>query len=150
MEAVTTPLELKKALIAQGFEIYRTIGNRVLLAERVRDNLIMDSNVSAVAATMLAARLTVRAQQADFHGDLEAQLFARALEMAKPAIERGYLEVDRTIVPIYDPSDRSRTLDTWFEIGLERPTKSFDELGEELRFLLKIDKVAVDIRGATG
>jgi len=43
---VPTPAELKKALTAEGFEIYRTTGDRILLADRVRDNLIMDSGVS--------------------------------------------------------------------------------------------------------
>ena len=150
MAAILTPLELKKLLIEQGFEVYRTIGNRVLLAERVRDNLIMDSNVSALTGESLAARLTVRAQQADFHGDGEAQLFTRAAEVAKLAVERGYREVDRTIVPIVDPSDRSRTLDTWYEISVERTVESVAELVEDLRFLFKLEKVAVDVRGATG
>jgi hypothetical protein len=150
MEAVLTPFELKKMLIEQGFEVYRTIGNRVLLAERVRDNLIMDSNVSAVAAESLMARLTVRAQLADFHGDSESQLFARAADVAKPAIERGYREVDRTVVPIVDPSDRARTLDTWYEISVARPVSTMQELVQELRFLLELPKVAVDVRGATG
>ncbi len=150
MSAILTPLELKKLLIEHGFEVYRTIGTRVLLAERVRDNLIMDSNVSALTGESLVARLTVRAQQADFHGDSESELFARAADVAKPAIERGYREVDRTIVPIVDPGDRSRTLDTWYEISLERPVETVAELVEHLQFLFKLEKVAVDIRGTTG
>lgn len=150
MDSPLTPLELKKLLIERGFEVYRTIGNRVLLAERVRDNLIMDSNVSAIAGESFAARLTVRAQHADFHGDIESQLFARAAEVAKIAIDRGYREVDRTIVPIVDPSDRTRTLDTWYEISVERPVDTVADLVEELRFLLTVEKVAVDARGATG
>ena len=145
-----TPVELKKALIETGFEVYRTIGNRVLLAERVRDNLIMDSNVSVLTGCTLISRVAVRAQQADFHGDTEAQMFARALEVAKPALDRGYTEADRTIVPIIDPSDRSRTLDTWYEVSVERPVANFSDLVEELRFLMKLEKVAVELRGATG
>jgi hypothetical protein len=110
----------------------------------------MDSNVSALAGESLAARLTVRAQQADFHGDIESQLFARAAEVAKAAIARGYREVDRTIVPIVDPSDKTRTLDTWYEISVQLPVDTLAALIEELRFLLQVDKVAVDVRGATG
>lgn len=147
---VLTPLELKKALIESGFEVYRTLGNRVLLAERVRDNLIMDSNVSVVTGETLAARVSVRAQHADFHADTESQMFVRALEVARPALDREYKEVDRTIVPIVDPSDSSRTLDTWYEVSVERPVQGLGELLEELRFLLKLEKVAVELRGATG
>lgn len=150
MDTPLTPLELKKLLIEQGFEVYRTLGNRVILAERVRDNLIMDGNVSAVAGESLAARMTVRAQQADFHGDTESQLFARARAVAKPAIERGYLEVERTIVPIIDPSDESHKLDTWYEVSVERAVENLPELFEEIRFLLPIEKVSLDVRGATG
>jgi hypothetical protein len=150
MDSPLTPLELKKLLTEQGFEVYRTVGNRVLLAERVRDNLIMDSNVSALAGESLAARLTVRAQQADFHGELESQLFARAVAVAKMAIERGYREVDRAIVPIIDPSDRTHTLDTWYEISVERSVENLAELVQEIRFLIAIEKVAADVRGITG
>lgn len=41
-----SPAELKRALIREGFEIYRTAGSFVVLADRVRDNLIMDSGVA--------------------------------------------------------------------------------------------------------
>ncbi len=150
MNPSLTPLELKKQLIAQGFEVYRTIGNRVLLAERVRDNLIMDASVAAVAGESLAARASFRAQRANFHGDAESELFARARQCAKGTLDKGYREVDRTIVPIVDPSDRSRTLDTWYEVTVERAVSTFDELTAELRYLLAFGKVAVEGRGATG
>ena len=41
-----TPSDLKKTLVARGFEVYRTMGDHVILADRVRDNLIMDSGVA--------------------------------------------------------------------------------------------------------
>src|SRR5690606_21407517 len=44
--ATLTPRDLKKTLSAQGFQIYRVFGSSVLLAERVRENLIMDSGVA--------------------------------------------------------------------------------------------------------
>ena len=33
-----TPADIKKALVAAGFELYRTRGNEVQIADRVRDN----------------------------------------------------------------------------------------------------------------
>ena len=42
-----TPADLKKTLVARGFEVYRTLGDQVVLADRVRENLIMDSGVAA-------------------------------------------------------------------------------------------------------
>ncbi len=150
MTQPVTALELKKQLIARGYEVYRTIGNRVLLAERVRDNLIMDSNVAAVAGATLAARASYRAQQVDFHGASEAELFTQARQIAADALERGYREVDKTVVPIVDPGDRTRTLDTWYEVTVEREASTIDELDVELRYLLARPKVAIDSRNTTG
>src|SRR5436853_550872 len=48
--------EIKKALLASGFEVYRTRGNEVHSADRVRDNLIMDSGVSVRVGAGLAPR----------------------------------------------------------------------------------------------
>ena len=150
MNPPVTALELKKQLIARGFEVYRTIGNQVLLAERVRDNLIMDANVAAVAGETFAARASYRAQQADFHGVAELELFAHAHQVATATLSRGYREVDRTVVPIVDPSDRTRTLDTWYEVTVERTVATIEELDAELRYLLASQKIASDSRGVTG
>lgn len=143
MNQSVTPLELKKLLIARGFEVYRTIGNRVLLAERVRDNLIMDAYVSAVAGNAsLGARASFRAQLVDFHGETEAELFARARVSAREALGRGYREVEQTVVPIVDPSDRSHTLDVWYEISVELAVSTFEDLTSELRYLLGLKKLS--------
>jgi hypothetical protein len=150
MNTPPTALELKKQLVARGFEVYRTIGNQVLLAERVRDNLIMDANVAAVAGEPLLARASFRAQQSDFHGAPDTELFSRARQVAKGALDRGYCETGRTVVPIVDPGDRSRTLDTWYEITVERSVTTIDELVTELRYLVGCEKVASEGRGATG
>ncbi len=150
MNSPLTALELKKQLVARGFEVYRTIGNQVLLAERVRDNLIMDANVAVVAAEPMVARASYRAQQSDFHGATESDLFTYARQMAKESLARGYRETGRKVVPIVDPGDRSRTLDTWYEITVELNVSTLDELETELRYLLAHQKVATEGRGATG
>jgi hypothetical protein len=135
-------IDLKKALIAEGFEIYRTHGTAVLLADRVRDNLIMDSAVAAVTGEALKARFSTRAQRNDFPGETEEQLFQRARDQASAALERGYREVQTTVVPIVDPSDKARTLDTWFEVGFEKGVVDVPELVAELKFALSLDKTA--------
>ena len=133
---------LKTALIREGFEVYRTQGSRIVLAERVRDNLIMDSGVAAVAGEPLAVRFNVRAQQSDFPGDSEEQLYNHAREQSRPAVGRGYAEVEQLVVPVHDPGDRSRTLDTWYEVAFEKPVDSERALFEELRYALQLDKTA--------
>ncbi len=64
-----SPSELKKQLILAGFEIFRVQGNRIHLADRVRENLIMDGGVAAVVAEQLAVRFVVKAQSSQFPGE---------------------------------------------------------------------------------
>lgn len=135
-----SPRELKKTLIREGFEVYRTIDDRIILAERVRDNLIMDSGVAARSGDSLAVRVVLRAQGADFPGESEAELVERARALAQSLAQRGYVEVDSQAVPILDPGDRTKTLDTWYEVSVERLVTGTGELLDELRFALSLDK----------
>jgi hypothetical protein len=137
------PAALKKALVSEGFEIYRTGPNLISLADRVRDNLLMDSGVSVVQGGELAVRLILRAQAADFPGDDGEGLFGRARALAPPLAAKGYREVAATAVPIQDPSDKSRTLDTWYEVSYERAVTDEAELYAELRFVMGLVRVAL-------
>jgi hypothetical protein len=136
-----TPNELKKTLLARGFEVYRTWGDQVVLADRVRDNLIMDSGVAVRPGDVLAVRFVVRAQASDFPALTADDLYARARECAAAALGRGYAEVGVAEVPVPDPGDASRTLDTWYEVSFERAVASEDELEQELRYALALDKI---------
>jgi hypothetical protein len=137
-----TPSELKKTLQARGFEIYRTTTEEVVLADRVRDNLMMDSAVAARTGETLAVRLVIRAQSADFPGESPEGLFGRARKLAESAILRGFRETGTKVVPIRDPGDRTRTLDTWYEVWFERPVNDVNELESELRIALSLEKSA--------
>jgi hypothetical protein len=133
---------LKKALIAEGFEIYRTGPNLISLADRVRDNLLMDSGVSVVQGDALGVRLVLRAQATDFPGEDADGLFARARSLASALDGKSYVEVGSATVPIKAPSDKSRTLDTWYEVTYERTVRDEAELYAEPRFALSVNKVA--------
>lgn len=138
-----TPSELKKTLQARGFEIYRTTADELVLAERVRDNLMMDSAVAArFSGGQLAVRLVIRAQSADFPGESPDGLFGRARKLAESAILRGFRETGTKVVPIRDPGDRTRTLDTWYEVWFEHPVSDEAELESELRIALSLEKSA--------
>src|SRR5207237_2061540 len=89
----STPSELKKLLLAEGFEVYRTLSDQIILADRVRDNLIMDSGVAARLGSEPRVRFIVRAQASDFPADSTAEIFERARRMAAEARARGYHEV---------------------------------------------------------
>lgn len=135
------PTALKTRLVSAGFEIFRVRGNQIRLADRVRENLIMDSGVSAVAGERLAVRIILKAQANQFPGESEAQLFERARKMAGPLHDRGYVEVEATVVPVDDPGGGDATLDTWYELAWERAVDE-SELAEELRYALALEKTA--------
>jgi hypothetical protein len=135
-----TPPDLKKALTASGFEVYRTLPDRVVLADRVRDNLIMDSGVAAGSSNGLFVLFIVRAQGNDFPSESADELLARARKLAVDAIDRGYAEVSTAVVPIHDPGERTRTLDTWYEVTYKRPVADEAELMVELRYAVGLNK----------
>lgn len=137
-----TASELKKALIARGFEIYRTLGERIQLADRVRDNLIMDSGVAAIVGAELSVRVVVRAQASDFGNETAEQLFERARALGQSTLADGFVEEAANVVPIPDPGDRSRTLDTWYEVSFQKAVSNLEELCEELRSALRLEKTA--------
>jgi hypothetical protein len=134
------PTEIRKALLAAGFELYRTQGDQVHVADRVRDNLIMDSGVAV--STGLTVKFVVRSQRSDFPNDATAKLFERARSLAASAIARGYVETATVTSPMHDPVDPSRTLDTWYEVSFEKSVTTLDEAMAEVGFALGIEKAA--------
>ena len=138
----STLAELKKLLLAEGFEVYRTLGDQVVLADRVRDNLIMDSGVAAKLAEGLRVRFVVRAQGSDFATESAEQILQRARHMADVAHAQGYTEVGASSVEVRDPGDNSQTLDVWHEVVFEKPLGTAAELATELRYALSLEKTA--------
>jgi hypothetical protein len=141
--SVRSVQELKHTLLQAGFEVFRTLGSRVVLADRVRENLIMDSCVSVVCEDALGVRVVIRAQGIDFPGETEEQLFERVLQHGAGLGQRGYQEVERSVVPMLDPSDPTKRLDTWYEVSFGRMLPTDHDLGGELQFALAFSKVVV-------
>ena len=137
----STPSELKKLLLAEGFEVYRTLSDRIILADRVRDNLIMDSGVSARIGQVPRVCFTVRAQGSDFATDSTEQILERARQLGTEAARRGYQEVSAASVEVRDPGDPSQTLDVWHEVAFERALANDAELVTELRYALAYEKI---------
>jgi hypothetical protein len=135
------PSTLKKSLLSEGFEIYRTAPNLITLADRVRDNLLMDSGVS-VCEGPLAVRVVLRAQASNFPGEAADGLYARARALSAELLGRGYAEVSAQAVPVPDPGDRSRTLDTWYEVTYSVGVADDAALYSELRVALGFNKNA--------
>jgi hypothetical protein len=138
---MATPADIKKALQQAGFEVYRTRGDVVHVAERVRENLLMDSGVS-IDSSRLAVAFVVRAQLADFPGASQDELFARARGLGGEARERGYHEIEARVSTIPDPVDDAATLDTWFEVVFEKAAAQVGAALDEVRFALGLEKAA--------
>lgn len=136
-----SPSELRKQLIAAGLEIFRVKGNRVHLADRVRENLIMDGGVYVVAQDPIAVRIVIRAQASHFPGESPDQLFGRARTLGAATEPHGYAEVESSVVPINDPGGGPTTLDTWYEVTFEKTVEP-QALLPELRFALGVEKAA--------
>jgi hypothetical protein len=153
MSAVPMPAaetaELKRLLRNEGFEIYRTLDGRVLLAERVRDNLIMDSGVAAgpvggAAGSTVCVFVTVRAQLSHFPGASPEAVSSHARDLALPFEGRGYQAGEPMTSDIVDPSHPDRTLDKTFEIPLRRELSDPDQLLAELRVALSLPRISSD------
>jgi hypothetical protein len=133
------PAELKRKLRAAGFEVYRSTPELIHLAERVRDNLIMDSGVAAQwdeHAEQMYVRVLVRAQASHYPGATEESVWGHARNLAQTFKEAGYLEEDARTSPVPDPSDPEKTLDISHEIRLHKSVADVDGLFDELRAAL--------------
>lgn len=137
--------DLKKALVAAGYEVYRTLPERIILADRVRENLIMDSGVS-VTPVELTVRVVTRAQRSDFPQESPESLLARARGMAQALVARGYIEIATEEHRLLDPSDTSHTLDVWYEVTYQREVGSLDAVLGELSSVIALEKVAAPTR----
>ena len=94
---------IKRALIEAGFEVFRTRSEEIVLAERPRENLIMDSGVRLRLAASLEVRVVLRAQKADFPNEEEARIFERVRKLADHALAAGFAEVSTSVTRVADP-----------------------------------------------
>lgn len=131
------PKELKAKLTAEGFLVFRTLSSEVQLAERVRENLILDSGVAALlAGESFGVRLTVRSAQTVAADAGEAAHYQAARDRAVAVIAEGFVEVARASTPVLDPGDPTRTLDTWHEVAFQKDDLTWPELLAALRWAL--------------
>jgi hypothetical protein len=133
---------IKKALIDAGFEVFRSRGEEIVLAERPRENLIMDSGVRLRIVEPLEVRIVLRAQKADFPNEDDHHLFERVRKLAAPALTDGFAEVSTAATKVNDPGDAERTLDTFYEITYAKPAPALGDAIEVLRVALGFEKRA--------
>jgi hypothetical protein len=136
------PSRTKKALVEAGFEVFRVRGDEIVLAERPRENLIMDSGVRLRVGEPMEISIVLRAQKADFPNEDEGHLFERVRKLAAPAVSEGFVEVSTAVTRVADPGDAERTLDTFYEITYSKRAPALDEAMVELKYALGLEKRA--------
>jgi hypothetical protein len=141
-DAPSNTTHIKKLLVDAGFEVFRTRGEEIVLAERPRENLIMDSGVRLRLGAPFEVRIVLRAQKADFPNEDESHLFERVRKLAEPALSDGFAEVSTAVTRVADPGDAERTLDTFYEITYAKPAPALDDALVELKFALGLEKRA--------
>ncbi len=133
---------LRQLLRDADIEVYRSSGDELHVAERIRMH-IMDSGIRVRAAEAWEVAFVARAQRGDFPQAPEAELFQRLRDrIGKQARERGYEEGEARVTRVTDPVDPQRVLDTWYEIpyrkgGITEPSL----LLEEVRWALEAERV---------
>jgi hypothetical protein len=136
------PKDLKRHLVAEGFQVFRTLGSCVVLADRVRDNLIMDSGVAAEASPEHRVKVVIRARSGDYPGESEDQLFARVRALAEAELDPSYAEFEQAVIPVDQPSAPGERLDTWYEVTFVRTEADLAALMLTLRDALTVKKIA--------
>ncbi len=130
----------KKALVDAGFEVFRTRSDEIVLAERPRENLIMDSGVRLRVGDRIEVRVVFRAQKADFPNEDDGSLFERVSQLAAPAITAGFAELGTAVTPVLDPSDVGHTLDTFYETTYGKLAPALEDALDQLKFALRLEK----------
>jgi hypothetical protein len=137
---------IKRSLIDAGFEVFRARGEEIVIAERPRENLIMDSGVRLrlgdATNSALEVRVVLRAQKTDFPTEDDSQLFDRVRQLAASSLSDGYVEVATDVTRVPDPGDSEQTLDTHYEITFSKRAPLLDEALVELKLALAIEKRA--------
>jgi len=136
-----TSQQIKRALVDAGFIVFRTLPAEVVVAERVRENLIMDSGVRLTSEPALEVRVVLRLQRGDFPGEDDAKLFERVRARAAAALAGGFHEIGHQTRHVTDPGDSTRMLDTFYELIVSRRVDDLDSAIEGVRFAFTLDRL---------
>jgi hypothetical protein len=131
---------VRKELAAAGLEVFRSRGDEIALAERPRENLIMDSGVVLRVGDPLEVRVAFRVQKVDFPNDDQEHLFAHARRKAAQAMSEGFVEVTTAVTPVPDPGDHRRTLDTFYSVVMAKQSVAMGDAIALLKRALSFEK----------
>ncbi len=122
-----TPAELKKELSTRGFLVYRTLPDGVALAEYQRANLLVDAGIRICTLPTFGVLIRFRVEQHAYPGESDAQLYARARELAQRSGLPNLTEVRAECIPQTSPSDPSRVMDVFYEVNFMLAANDLEE-----------------------
>ena len=135
--------DLKRTLVSAGLEIYRTRPDAVHLAERPRDNQILDAGIAVrpMGGELLEVQVVMRCQRSDYPRDPAESLFARVRALAADdLVSAGFSEVEAREQRMLDPGDKTTTLDTWYELVFARTFPTAVDAIADIKRVLPLDK----------
>lgn len=130
---------IKSALRDAGFMVYRTESDSVVIAERVRENLILDSGIS-VGGEPLRVTFEATAQQSHHPGLDPEALFSKARQLGEAARDRGYVEVSADVRDLPDPNDPERVLDRQAVVVFAREVNDLAAAMDDVAFALGLTR----------
>ncbi len=136
------PKRIKESLVQAGIEVFRTRPDEIHIAERVRSH-IMDSGVRVHFATPgeLEVRFIGRTQASDYPNVPVAELLGRVRSIVGSVVTaQGFVETSSGSIEVKDPSDATRTLDTWHEVAYAKSVVELGDAVEAVRWLLTLDR----------
>ncbi len=134
--------DLKRGLVAEGLEVFRTRGDEVHLAERQNVQL-MEAGVRVRAGASPRVTVVVRAQRNDAPA-LSAEAIYDAVRARCGALrDAGFTETACNAREIRSVSDHDQLLDTWFEVTWEREVSSLSEAVAEARRAITCERYIV-------
>ena len=115
-----------------------------MLADRVRDNLILDSGVrvSSNDANEVRVNLVMGIRHTQYPGENEQALFERVRQLAGPLLAAGFAEMGTSQNPVTDPSDATKTLDIFFDVTFGKNEPTFEAAQPSIRVALEVAKTA--------
>ncbi len=135
-------MEIKQSLVESGLEVYRTTGQEVIVADRVRDNLILDSGVRVRAGDKMSVCVIMGLRRGQFPNESDDQVFERLRKLTASASAHGFSEERSGTSAVNDPADAERTLDTFFEVVLVKSAADKAGMLDLVRFALDVAKTA--------
>jgi hypothetical protein len=134
--------ELKRALLNEGLEVFRTRGDEVHLAERQNVQL-MEAGVRVRGGASPTVTVVSRAQRNDAPLVSPEALFDLVRKRSVALREAGYEEVHAAAREIRSVSDPTQLLDIWYEVTWVRPVSALSEAVAEARRAMRTERYIV-------